>query len=67
MKASKCRRYEVCWDRKVDTLKALEANRPRGEHWTIIDFSVPDDVNVENKEREKVEKYTPLAYEVRKM
>ena len=25
------------------------------------------DVNIEKKEREKIEKYTPLAYEIRKM
>ena len=35
--------------------------------WKIIDFSVPYDHNVENKEKEKIEKYTPLAYEIKKM
>ena len=37
------------------------------KHWCIIDFSVPNDVNVESKERDKIDKYTPLAYEIRKM
>ena len=74
VRVSKCGRYEVWWDRKVETPKALEANRPdlilidkEKKHWCIIDFSVPNDVNVESKERDKVDKYTPLAYEVRKM
>ena len=33
----------------------------------MIDFSVPNDVNVEIKEPENIEKYTPLAHEIRKM
>ena len=74
VRITKCRRYEVWWDRKVETPKPLEANRPdlilidkEKKHWCMIDFSVPMDVNVESKERDKVDKYTPLAYEKRKM
>ena len=74
VRARKCGRYEVWWDRKVETPKPLEANRPdlvfidhQEKQWIIIDFSVPNDINIEKKEREKIEKYTPLAYEVRKM
>ena len=58
----------------VETPKKLEANRPDlvvidkvDLHWKIIDFSVPNDQNVENKEKEKIDKYVPLAYEIRKM
>ena len=34
---------------------------------TLVDFSVPMDKNVVNKEDEKVEKYLKLAQEIRKM
>ena len=47
----------------VETPKKLEANRPDlvvidkvDLHWKIIDFSVPNDQNVENKEKEKIDK-----------
>ena len=52
--------------------KALPHNRPdvvvvykRIWKWTLVDFSL--DKNVVNKEDEKVEKYPPLAQEIRKM
>ena len=74
VRVSKCGDYEIWWDRTVETPKKLEANRPDlvivdriNSNWKIIDFSVPNDKNVEAKEKEKVEKYTPLAYEIRKM
>ena len=74
VRVSTCGKFAVWWDRKVETPKELEANRPdlilidrEKKHWTIIDFSIPMDINVESKEREKIEKYTPLAYEIRKM
>ena len=74
VRLSKCGRYEIWWDKKVENPKALEANRPdlvlidkEQKHWLIIDFSVPNDINVESKEKEKIEKYMPLAYEARKM
>ena len=35
--------------------------------WTLIDFSVPMDQNVEKKEREKCDNYEPLASEIRKV
>ena len=74
VRVSKCGRYEIWWDRKVETPKVLEANRPdmvcidkEEKQWLILDFSVPNDINILNKEKEKIEKYTPLAYEIRKM
>ena len=74
VRVSKCGRYEIWWDRMVETPKKLEANRPDVVVidkvdclWKIIDFSVPNDLNVERKEKEKIEKYAPLAYEIRKM
>ena len=74
VRISNCGKFEIWWDRKVETPKPLEANRPdvvlidqEKKHWTMIDFSVPNDANVEKKEQEKIEKYTPLAHEIRKM
>jgi hypothetical protein len=64
----------IYWDVKVETAKALPHNRPdvvvvdkRIGKWTLVDFSVPLDKNVVSKEDEKVEKYLPLAQEIRKM
>lgn len=74
VRKSDCGRYEVWWDRHVETTKALDHNRPdvvvidkEKQEWTIIDFSVPNDRNILKKEKEKVEHYSPLAYEIRKM
>ena len=74
VRVSGCGKFEVWWDRKVVTPKELEANRPdlvfldkENKHWTIVDFSVPNDANVDKKEQEKIDKYSPLAYEIRKM
>ena len=70
---------EIWWDRSVETTKPLQHNRPdvviidrtRGParvRWTLlVDFSVPWDKNVLMKEGEKIERYSPLAVEVRKM
>ena len=35
--------------------------------WMIVDFAVPWDANVRNREDEKVTKYAPLALEVRRL
>ena len=74
IRTSKCGRYEIWWDRAVETSKALEHNRPDlvlidnvKKHWIIVDFSVPNDKNVELKEKEKVDHYNALAYEIRKI
>ena len=65
---------DIYWDRRVETVRGCEHNRPdvvvieKSERkWTLIDFSVPMDLNVEKKEREKCEKYEPLASEIRKV
>ena len=65
---------EIWWDRSVETTQKLEHNRPdvtvlnhTAKEWTFVDFSVPWDRNVEIKEVEKVEKYSSLAKEIRKM
>ena len=55
-------RYEVWWDRLVETLNQLENNRPdlividkEMKHWTMIDFTVPNDRNVVKKAKEEYE------------
>ena len=64
-------RYEIWWDKKVETAKVLEHNRPdvvvidrELKRWTMVDFSVPFDANVVTKELEKTRKYEKLATEV---
>ena len=60
VRISRCGRYEIWWDKTVETPRKLEANRPdlvvidrEQMVWKLIDFSVPYDHNVENKEKEK--------------
>lgn len=66
-------RIEVRWDQKLVTPTALEANRPDvvvvdkvNGKWTLVDFSVPFDRNVVQKEEEKLRKYDALAAQVRR-
>ena len=65
---------EIWWDQKVITPTALKHNRPdmmivdrRSKEWFMIDFAVPFDANVVEKEKEKVLTYTDLAAEVARM
>lgn len=65
---------EIWWDRSVETTQRMEHNRPdvtvlnrAARQWTFVDFSVPWDRNVVTKEGEKIEKYSPLAKEIRKL
>ena len=69
-----CGKFEIWWDKQVSTSKKLDHNRPDvividrvKKHWTIIDFSVPNDKNVRAKEDEKVSNYSELAKEIRKI
>ena len=66
-------RYEIWWNKTVYTTKAMKHNRPDlvvidkvKRKWSIVDFSVPFDANVVQKE-EKLERYGVLAKEVRFM
>ena len=74
VRVSSCGRFEIWWDRPVNTSKQLDHNRPDvividrvAKFWTIIDFSVPNDKNVRIKEDEKVAHYRELAKEIRKI
>lgn len=74
VRISSCGKFEIWWDKPVHTSKRLDHNRPdvvlidkANRHWTIIDFSVPNDKNVRAKEDEKVANYSELAKEIRKI
>ena len=65
---------EIWWDQKVITPTPLKHNRPdmmivdrRSKEWFMIDFAVPFDANVVEKEKDKVLRYTDLAAEVARM
>ncbi|MEM7264393.1 MAG: reverse transcriptase domain-containing protein [Pseudomonadota bacterium] len=65
---------EIWWDRAVETTQQVESNRPDvvvvdhvKKSWLIVDFAVPSDRNVTNKEEEKITKYSPLAHQIRKL
>ena len=74
VRVSSCGKFEIWWDKPVNTSKRLDHNRPDlividrvKRYWTIIDFSVPNDKNVRSKEDEKVTNYSELAKEIRKI
>ena len=74
VRRSSDKNYEIWWDRPVETANKLDHNRPDVilinrvlKEWIIIDFSVPWDKNVRNKENEKMCAYNPLAREVRRL
>lgn len=68
------KKIEIWWDRSIETTQRMDHNRPdvvvldhTKKAWTLIDFSVPWDKNVILKEDEKLDHYSPLAREIRRM
>ena len=68
------RNVEILWDMTLVTDRAVGANRPDivirdklQKKAFIIDISCPNDVNVLNKENEKISKYSALRVELSKM
>ena len=66
--------YRILWDFSIETDHTIEARRPdmivedrRNSHCKIIDFAVPYDNRVDNKEAEKIEKYQDLAREIKRL
>ena len=56
------------------TVRVIQARRPdivilekKEKKLTIVDVAVPSDVNIKNKEAEKVSKYQDLKLELQKM
>ena len=65
---------ELIWDMPITTARAIEANRPDivirdkcNKKAYIIDISCPCDLNIHNKEVEKISKYCSLRVELAKM
>ena len=65
---------KILWDFNIQTDHVIQARRPdivvkdkELDHTWIIDIAVPGDARVEDKEKEKVEKYQDLARELRRL
>ena len=66
--------YKVLWDFNIQTEHDIEARRPdfilinkEDNNCFIVDFAIPYDTRVEQKEKEKVEKYQDLKRELQKI
>ena len=66
--------YRILWDFSIETNHTIEARRPdiivedrKNSKCKIIDFAVPYDSRVDNKEAEKMEKYQDFAREIRRL
>ena len=65
--------YKILWDFSIQTDHVIEARRPdlvvvdkKRRTCKIIDFAVPGDSRIEEKEKEKIEKYQDLRRELQK-
>ena len=66
--------YKILWDFSIQTDHVIEARRPdlvvvdkKERTCKIIDFAVPGDSRIEEKEKEKIEKYQDLGRELKKL
>ena len=65
--------YKILWDFSIQTDHVIEARRPdlvvvdKKERSKIIDFAVPGDSRIEEKEKDKIEKYQELGRELQKI
>ena len=66
--------YQILWGFSIQTNHFIEAPRPglvvvdkKGRSCKIIDFAVPGDNKMEEKEKDKIEKYQDLGKELRKI
>ena len=61
------------WDFSIQTDHVIEARRPdlvvvdKKERSEIIDFAVPGDSRIEEKEKDKIEKYQDLKRDLQKI
>ena len=61
------------WDFSIQTDHVIEAQRPdlvvvdKERSCKIIDFAVPGDSRIEEKEKDKIEKYQDLGRELQKI
>ena len=65
--------YKIVWDFSIQTDHVIEAQRPdlvlvdkKERSCKIIDFAVPGDIRIEEKEKDKIEKYQDLGREYRR-
>ena len=65
---------KVLWDFTIQTDHVIEARRPdlilikkEENNCIIVDFAIPYDTRIEQKEKEKVEKYQDLKRELQKL
>ena len=65
--------YKILWDFSIQTDHVIEAWRPdlvvadKERSCKIIDFAVPGDSRIEEKEKDKIEKYQDLGKELQKI
>ena len=66
--------YKILWDFSIQTDHVIEARRPdlvvvdkKERSCKIIDFAVPGDSRIEEKEKDKIEKYQELGRELQKI
>ena len=66
--------YKILWDFSIQTDHAIEARRPdlvvldkKERSCKITDFAVPGDSRIEEKEKDKIEKYQELGRELQKI
>ena len=66
--------YKILWDFSIQTNHLIETRRPdlvvddkKERSCKIIDFAVPGDSRIEEKEKDKIEKYQDLGRELQKI
>ena len=66
--------FKVLWDFTIQTDIEIHARRPdivivdkNSNETIVLDIAIPVDVNIRNKEQEKIVKYQDLAREIRKI
>ena len=65
--------YKILWDFSIQTDNVIKARRPESvlvdkkeRSCKIINFAVPGDSRIEEKEKDKIEKYQNLGSELQK-
>ena len=63
--------YKILWDFSIQTDHVIEGWRPYlavvNKREFVIDFAVPGDSRIQEKEKDKIEKYQDLGRELRKI
>ena len=65
--------YKILWDFSIQTDHVIQGQRPdlvvvhKERSCKIIDFAVPGDSRIEEKDKDKIEKYQDLGRELQKI